>query len=146
MQSGDAIPPQQRGISAILARYPMKTWQNGCHNPPLCETISKSPGYCAICRGYLALGNAKRLNLVRLRKKAASCGLPFLPRLALSMLARKNMLSLLFGTRELYVHSAPSPLISHCFCSVHRSNCQATLQVLRGLDNGGFQTVGFEPF
>ena len=50
MQSGGAIPPQQkkRGISAILARYPMKTRQNAC-DTPLCDTISK--GYCAIWGG-----------------------------------------------------------------------------------------------
>ena len=38
-------PPYKRGISAILARYPMKTRQNAC-DTPLCDTISK--GYCAI--------------------------------------------------------------------------------------------------
>ena len=46
-------PPHKRGISAILARYPMKTRQNA-----LCDTILK--GYCAISYGgYLALGAAK---------------------------------------------------------------------------------------
>ena len=44
MRSGGAIPPLKRGISAILARYPMKTRQTGC-DAPLCDTISK--GYCA---------------------------------------------------------------------------------------------------
>ena len=44
----------QMVISAILARYPMKTRQMGC-DTPLCDTISK--GYCAIWGGgYLALG------------------------------------------------------------------------------------------
>ena len=33
MQSGGAIPPLQRGISAILARYPMKTRQMGAIPP-----------------------------------------------------------------------------------------------------------------
>ena len=37
--------PPKRGISTILARYPMKTRQMGA-TPPLCDTISK--GYCAI--------------------------------------------------------------------------------------------------
>ena len=41
-------PPKKRGISAILARYPMKTRQMGAI-PPLCDTISK--GYCAIWGG-----------------------------------------------------------------------------------------------
>ena len=41
-------PPLKRGISAILARYPMKTRQMGAI-PPLCDTISK--GYCAIWGG-----------------------------------------------------------------------------------------------
>ena len=48
MQSGGAIPPLERGISAILARYPLKTRQMGAI-PPLCDTISK--GYCAIWWG-----------------------------------------------------------------------------------------------
>ena len=48
MQSGGAILPLKRGISAILARYPMKTRQMGAI-PPLCDTISK--GYCAIWGG-----------------------------------------------------------------------------------------------
>ena len=33
MQSGGAIPPLKRGISAILARYPMKTRQMGAIPP-----------------------------------------------------------------------------------------------------------------
>ena len=33
MQSGGAIPPLRRGISAILARYPMKTRQMGAMPP-----------------------------------------------------------------------------------------------------------------
>ena len=33
MQSGAAIPPLKRGISAILARYPMKTRQMGAIPP-----------------------------------------------------------------------------------------------------------------
>ena len=33
MRSGGAIPPPQRGISAILARYPMKTRQMGAIPP-----------------------------------------------------------------------------------------------------------------
>ena len=41
-------PPQKRGISAILARYQMKTRQMGAI-PPLCDTISKR--YCAIWGG-----------------------------------------------------------------------------------------------
>ena len=41
----DTPPPLKRGISAILARHPMKTMQMGAI-PPLCDTISK--GYCAI--------------------------------------------------------------------------------------------------
>ena len=41
-------PPLKRGISAILARYPMKIRQMGAI-PPLCDTISK--GYCAIWGG-----------------------------------------------------------------------------------------------
>ena len=41
-------PPLRRGISAILARYPMKTRQMGAI-PPLCDTISKR--YCAIWGG-----------------------------------------------------------------------------------------------
>ena len=51
MRSGGAIPPLKRGISAILARYHMKTRQMahyGCHTP-FCDTISK--GYCAIWGG-----------------------------------------------------------------------------------------------
>ena len=40
MRSGGAIPPLKRGISAILARYPVKTRQMGAI-PPLCDTISK---------------------------------------------------------------------------------------------------------
>ena len=46
MRRGGAIPPPppKRGISAILARYPMKTRQNVC-DCPLCDIISK--GYCA---------------------------------------------------------------------------------------------------
>ena len=50
MRSGGAMPPHKRGISAILARYPMKTRQNAC-DTPLCDTISK--GYCTIWRGIL---------------------------------------------------------------------------------------------
>ena len=38
-------PPPKRGISAVLARYPMKTRQNAC-DTPLCDTISKR--YCVI--------------------------------------------------------------------------------------------------
>ena len=50
MRNGGAIPPHKKGISAILARYPMnfKTRQNAC-DTPLCDTISK--GYCAIWGG-----------------------------------------------------------------------------------------------
>ena len=48
MRSGGAIPRHKRGISAILARYPLKTRQNAC-DTPLCDTISK--GYCAIWGG-----------------------------------------------------------------------------------------------
>ena len=48
MRSGGAIPPLKRGISAILARYPMKNKAKGC-DTPLCDTISK--GYCAIWGG-----------------------------------------------------------------------------------------------
>ena len=48
MRSGGAIPPLKEGISAILARYPMKTRQTDC-DTPLCDTISK--GYCAIWGG-----------------------------------------------------------------------------------------------
>ena len=48
MRSGGAIPPLKRGISAILARYPMKTRQMGAI-PPSCDTISKR--YCAIWGG-----------------------------------------------------------------------------------------------
>ena len=33
MRSGGAIPPLKRGISAILARYPLKTWQMGAIPP-----------------------------------------------------------------------------------------------------------------
>ena len=42
--------PSKRAISAIRARYPMKTRQmpNGC-DTPLCDSISK--GYCAIWGG-----------------------------------------------------------------------------------------------
>ena len=55
MRSGGAIPPPppKRGISAILARYPMKTRQMGC-DIPLCDTISK--GYCAIWGGVSRTG------------------------------------------------------------------------------------------
>ena len=49
MRSAGAIPPPlKRGISAILAQYPMKTRQNAC-DTPLCDTISKR--YCAIWGG-----------------------------------------------------------------------------------------------
>ena len=41
-------PPPQKGISAILARYPLKTRQNAC-DTPLCDTISKR--YWAIWGG-----------------------------------------------------------------------------------------------
>ena len=47
-RSGGAIPPLKRGISAILARYPMKNKAKGC-DTPLCDSISK--GYCAIWGG-----------------------------------------------------------------------------------------------
>ena len=53
MRSGGAIPPHQRGISAILAWYPMKTRQNVCDTPPLrydLERVLRDMG------GYLALG------------------------------------------------------------------------------------------
>ena len=40
--------PHKRGISAILARYPMKKGKKGAI-PPLCDTISK--GYCTIWGG-----------------------------------------------------------------------------------------------
>ena len=48
MRTGGAIPPLKRGISAILARYPMKTRQMGAR-PPSANTISKR--YCAIWGG-----------------------------------------------------------------------------------------------
>ena len=44
----DTPPPQRRGISAILARYPMKQGKKAC-DTPLCDRISK--GYCAIWGG-----------------------------------------------------------------------------------------------
>ena len=54
MRSGGAIPPPQKGISAILA-IPYENKANGC-DTPLCDTISK--GYCAIggvsCTGPLS--------------------------------------------------------------------------------------------
>ena len=52
MRSGAAIPPLKRGISAILARYPMKTRQMGAIPP--CAILSRK----GIARygGYLALG------------------------------------------------------------------------------------------
>ena len=66
MRSGGAIPPPlKRGISAILARYPMKTRQNGC-DTPLCDTISK--GYCVIWGWYLALGRQDRTPRNRVRR------------------------------------------------------------------------------
>ena len=46
-------PPRKRGISAILARYPMKTRHNACNTPPLryyLERVLREMG------GYLALG------------------------------------------------------------------------------------------
>ena len=55
-------PPLKRGISAILARYPMKTRQNAC-DTPLRDTISK--GYCTIWGGggisHWATKDIKRL-------------------------------------------------------------------------------------
>ena len=50
MWRGGAIPPppHKRGISAILARYRMKTRQNAWETP-LCDIILK--GYCTIWRG-----------------------------------------------------------------------------------------------
>ena len=45
IQSGGAIPPPKRGISAILARYPIKTRQMGA-----IDTISQR--YCAIGGGF----------------------------------------------------------------------------------------------
>ena len=53
MRSGGAILPLKRGISGILARYPMKTRQNACDNPPLSyyhERVLRDMG------GYFALG------------------------------------------------------------------------------------------
>ena len=38
---GTNPPPLKRGISAILARYPLKTRQSAC-DTPLCDTISKA--------------------------------------------------------------------------------------------------------
>ena len=51
----DTPPPLHRGISAILARYHMKTRRKG-YNTPLCDTISKR--YCAI-RGGISYWAAK---------------------------------------------------------------------------------------
>ena len=47
MRSGGAIPPHKRGISAILARYPMKTMQKRAI-PPLRYYLER---YCAIWAG-----------------------------------------------------------------------------------------------
>ena len=52
MRSGGAIPPLKRGISAILARYPMKTRQMGAIPP---SAILSRKGI-ARYGGYLALG------------------------------------------------------------------------------------------
>ena len=53
MRSGGAIPPPpQRGISAILARYPMKTRQMGAIPP---SAVLSRKGI-ARYGGYLALG------------------------------------------------------------------------------------------
>ena len=51
MRSGGAIPPLERGISAILARYPMKTRQMGAIPP---SAILSRKGIARY--GYLALG------------------------------------------------------------------------------------------
>ena len=58
--------PHKRGISAMLARYPLKTRQNTC-DTPLCDTISK--GYCAIWGG-ISHWSAKWRPQKRLRKRA----------------------------------------------------------------------------
>ena len=47
-RSGGAIPPLKRGISAIPARYPMKTRQMGAIPP---SAILSRKGYCAIWGG-----------------------------------------------------------------------------------------------
>ena len=72
-QNGGAIPPHKRGISAILARYPMKTKEMRAI-PPLCDTISK--GYCAI-RGGISHWAAKppsRMSLYRANGRSHSGG------------------------------------------------------------------------
>ena len=53
MRSGGAIPPLKKGISAILARYPMKTRQMGSIPPSaiLSRRVLRDMG------GYLALGH-----------------------------------------------------------------------------------------
>ena len=52
MRSGGAIPPLKRGISAILARYPMKTGKWVRYHPLryYLERVLRDMG------GYLALG------------------------------------------------------------------------------------------
>ena len=67
-------PPPQRGISAILVRYPYENKANGCDTPPLCDTISK--GYCAIWGGYLALC----MGMLMLLERAWYCMMPRSPR------------------------------------------------------------------
>ena len=62
MRSGGAIPPLKRGISAILARYHMRTRQNTCDSP-LCDTISKE--YCAIWGGVSRTGLLRSVRYAR---------------------------------------------------------------------------------
>ena len=47
MRSGGAIPPLKRGISAILARYPMKTRQTQGHLGPNLSAVLEYTGACA---------------------------------------------------------------------------------------------------
>ena len=60
MKSGGAIPPLKRGISAILARYPMKTRQKGAIPPSAILSRKGIARYGGVSRtGPLSAGSQK---------------------------------------------------------------------------------------
>ena len=65
----DPPPPHKTGISAILARYPMKTMQNTCDTPlcDLCDTASRIGPLSA--RFYCDLNSDWNITRVSRRKK-----------------------------------------------------------------------------
>ena len=122
MRSGGAIPPLKRGISAILARYPMKTRQMGAIPP---SAILSRKGIARYGGGGISHWAAKLImtlvleclnQAVRNGKTMAEATLQFSKLLGMSLKCSVNLLVFLTGPSQgVHAHLVTSE-ISVNFC------------------------------